>query len=142
MHTRREGLSAHSGYKNATNTELLLTLREHLGSSPVFSGICVANLFSFLCCVVFGFFLCDVFVFVLCLVCPMLPVSLDCPFLIGLLCAQCCQCLLIVHSWLPICAFLTFIYLLLLILNERSMLLINSLAWPHYFNERGGLWLA
>ena len=87
MHTRREGLSAHSGYKNATNTELLLTLREHLGSSPVFSGICVANLFSFLCCVVFlFFFLCDVFVFVLCLVCPMLPVSLDYPFLVSHLC--------------------------------------------------------
>ena len=28
-----------------------LTLRKHLGLSPVFSGVYVANLFSFLCCV-------------------------------------------------------------------------------------------
>jgi hypothetical protein len=27
----------------------LLTLREHLGSPPVFGGVCVAHLFSFLC---------------------------------------------------------------------------------------------
>jgi hypothetical protein len=37
-----------------------------------------------LCCVIalFFFVLCDCSVF-LCLVCPMLPVSLDCPFLIA-----------------------------------------------------------
>ena len=80
------------------------------------------------------------FVFVLCLVCPMLPVSLDCPFLIApcfvylcpvsfvsnaasvselsildcslfclplscVLCVQCCSCLWIVHSWLPLVLF-------------------------------------
>ena len=45
--------------------------RQHLASPQVF-----ANHFSFLC-----FFL---FLFVLCLVCPMLPMSLDCPFLIAL----------------------------------------------------------
>ena len=31
----------------------LLTLREHLGSPPVFGGVCVAHLFSFLRSVVF-----------------------------------------------------------------------------------------
>ena len=48
--------------------------------------------------------------FVSCLVCPMLPVPLDCPFSIAsssivylsrVLCAQCCQCPQIVHSLLP-----------------------------------------
>ena len=47
--------------------------------------------------------------FVSCLVCPMLPVPLDCPFSIAsssivylsrVLCSQCCQCLQIVHSLL------------------------------------------
>ena len=53
-------------------------------SSFQFSVLCflvvsrVAHLFSFLCCVVLSF--CVLFVFVLCLVCPLLPVSLDCPF--------------------------------------------------------------
>ena len=39
----------------------------------------------------------------LCGVCPMLPVSLGCPFLVTpcAACAQCCQCLWVVHSWLP-----------------------------------------
>jgi hypothetical protein len=40
--------------------------------------------------------------FVLCLVCPVLPVSLGCSFLIApsscVLCVQCCQCLWVVHS--------------------------------------------
>ena len=31
----------------------LLTLREHMDSLPVFDGIRVAHLFSFLCCVYF-----------------------------------------------------------------------------------------
>ena len=44
-----------------------------------------------LCCVLLWY------VFVLCLVCPMLPVSLHCPFL----CALCCQFLYIVHSCVP-----------------------------------------
>jgi hypothetical protein len=47
------------------------------------------------------------FVFILCLVYQMLPVSLDCPFLIApqfclssscVLCTNCCQFLWIVHS--------------------------------------------
>ena len=65
------------------------------------------------------------FVFVLCLVCPMLPVSLDClrpvscvpnvASVSGLssscvLCAQCCQCLWIVNPWLLLPFSLTFIY--------------------------------
>ena len=54
------------------------------------------------------------FVFVLCLVCRGLPMSLDCSFLVAprfsltficlssscVLCAEGCQCLWIVHSWL------------------------------------------
>jgi hypothetical protein len=52
-------------------THELLALGVHMGSPPVFDGVCVANLFSFLRCVV-----CVLFVFVLCLV-----FSLDCPFL-------------------------------------------------------------
>jgi hypothetical protein len=47
-----------------------------MGLPLVFGTVSFAHLFSFLCCV-FA-------LFVLCLVCPMLPVSLDCPFLIAL----------------------------------------------------------
>ena len=47
------------------------------GLTPVFGGVRVAHHFSFLCCVVFLCFVC----LRLCLVCPMLPVSLDCPLL-------------------------------------------------------------
>ena len=54
----------------------LLTLLKHLGWLPIFDGVHVAHIFSFLCCVLS--------VVVLWLVCPMLPVSLDCPFLIAL----------------------------------------------------------
>ena len=54
----------------------LLTFPGHPSSQPVFYWVRVALVFSFLCC---GFF----FVFVLCLACPMLPVSLDCLFLIS-----------------------------------------------------------
>ena len=46
--------------------------------------------------------------FVLCLVCPMLPVSLDCPFFTSPSVFS-CQCLWIVHSWLPLQFSLTFI---------------------------------
>ena len=49
-----------------------------LCSLPVFDGVRVAHRFSFLCCV---FFL--LIVFELCLVYPMLPISLECPFLIA-----------------------------------------------------------
>jgi hypothetical protein len=58
--------------------------------------------------------------FVLCLVYPMLPVSLDCPFLIAplvfsdvylscVLCTLCCQFLWIIYLWLPLWYSLTFI---------------------------------
>jgi hypothetical protein len=39
-----------------------------------------------------------------CVCCPMLPMSLDCPFLMApfVSSAQCCLCLWIVHSWFPL----------------------------------------
>jgi hypothetical protein len=59
-------------------------------------------------------------VYLSCVLWPMLSVSLDCSFLIThsvfsnvylscVLCDQCCQCLWIVHSWLPLQFSLTFI---------------------------------
>jgi hypothetical protein len=57
----------------------LLILSEHVGSPSVFGGIRVAHLLSF--CVVLCLFV--LLVFVLCLLCPVLPVSVDCPFLIA-----------------------------------------------------------
>jgi hypothetical protein len=57
----------------------LLTLREHLGSPPVFLWVRVARLFSFLCCV-FLFWL-----------------SPSC-----VVCTRCCQFLWIFHSWFPL----------------------------------------
>jgi hypothetical protein len=50
-----------------------LTLRQHLGSPQFFGGVRIADLLSFLYCVVF--------VFVMCLVRLMLPLTPDCPFL-------------------------------------------------------------
>jgi hypothetical protein len=66
----------------------LLTLREQLGSTPVFGGVRVAHHFNLLC----GFLF-----FLLCL-------SSSC-----VLCAHCCQCLWNVHFWLPLRFSLTFI---------------------------------
>jgi len=60
------------------NKQKLFTLREHLDSLQVFGWARVAHIFSFLC---YAFLL--LFLFVLYLVYPMLPVSLDCPFLIA-----------------------------------------------------------
>ena len=51
----------------------LLALCVRLDSSPVYGRVRVARLFSFLCCVLFVFGL----------VCPMLRVSLNCPFSIA-----------------------------------------------------------
>ena len=61
--------------------QVLITLREHMGSPLVsWMGTCwVTHRFRFLCCVVFF----ALFVFILCLVYPMLPVSLNCSFLIA-----------------------------------------------------------
>ena len=54
----------------------LLAFHNHLSPQPVFDWVRVAHLFSFLCCV---FLFC---LSLFCVLCPMLPVSLDCPFLI------------------------------------------------------------
>ena len=88
----------------------LLTLREHMSSPLVFGGVCVAHLFSFLCCPItclyvlcsvmwclmahvlftlFVFFVsivvCNIFcvVFLFCSSSSISPVSLDFPFLIA-----------------------------------------------------------
>jgi hypothetical protein len=53
-----------------------LIIRRHLGSLHVLGRVRVAHDFSLLCCVF------ALFVYVLCIVCPMLAVSQDCPFLI------------------------------------------------------------
>ena len=98
----------------------------------VFGGVRVAHLVSFLGCVFCVVCPCPVscvpnvasfsrlfilhchsvlLVFVLCVVYQMLPVSLDCPFLIApqfcllssyVLCTKCCRFLWIVHSSLPL----------------------------------------
>ena len=65
----------------------LLILREYLGSPPFSCGVCVAHLFSFLCCVI-------CFVFHLPLSCVSSVASLF---------------LWIVHSWLPLRFCLTYI---------------------------------
>jgi len=54
----------------------MLILHYHMDSAPDFGVVGAANLFKSLFCVLF--------VFVLCLWCPMLPVYLDCSFLITL----------------------------------------------------------
>ena len=55
----------------------LLTLSEHQGLSPGFGVVRDTHVFIF-CAEFFA-----LFVFVLCLVYPMLPVSMNCPFLIA-----------------------------------------------------------
>ena len=91
------------------------------------------------CVVVFAWF-----VFVLCLVHPMLPVSLDCPFLIipsvfsnvylfCVLYTQCCQCLWIVHSWLPLRFSLTFICPVSCVPNVASVSGLSILDCPFGF---------
>ena len=70
-YSAKQHLTRFHNYKRQT----LLTLREHIGSLPVFGGVHVAHICSFLC-------------FVLCFVVFLSPVScvsivtLDCPFLI------------------------------------------------------------
>ena len=83
-----------------------LTIREQLDSPPNFGWVRVAHLFSFQYCVFF-----ILFVFSLCLLYPVLPVSLDCPFLVSpcVLCTQCYQFLFIVHTWLTLRFSLAFI---------------------------------
>jgi hypothetical protein len=64
----------------------LLTRREYLGSPPVCGEVRIAHLFSFLFSVFFWLCLSSSYV----------------------LCAQCCHCLCIAHSWLPLRFSLTF----------------------------------
>jgi hypothetical protein len=61
----------------------------------------------------------------LCCVCPILPVSLGCPFLVTpcVACAQCCQCLWVVHSWLPPVWRVT---------NGASFSGVSILGWMNY----------
>ena len=97
-----------------------------------------------------------VFVFVLCLVYPMLPVSLDCLFLIApwvfsnvylscVLCTLCCQCLWIVYSWLPLGFSLMFIcmYCILMLykfLNSNRRYCLIFLGWSCSRSDRQ-MWL-
>ena len=65
--------------KNTCNTnkrQELLTFREQLVSSGFWWRLWCSSLLAVACCVLFVFFPC--------LVCRMLPVVLDCPFLIAL----------------------------------------------------------
>ena len=78
-------------------TQQLLIIRKHMDSPPNFGGVRVAHHISFLCCV----FIC-------------LSSS-------SVLCAQCCQCLWIVQSWLPL-VFLSNVYWL----NEHYVILHQS----------------
>jgi hypothetical protein len=82
-------LLAYSGGENALiirvawrvsyKMQELLPLHVHQGSPTVSGGIRVAHFFSLLYCIV-----CFVFLRPVSHVCQMLPVSLDCPFLIVL----------------------------------------------------------
>ena len=85
--------------------------------------------------------------FFLCLAYSMLPVSLDCPFLIApsvfsnvyvscVLCTQCWQCLWIVHSWLSPRFSLTFICPLSCVLNVDSFSGFSILDGPLGFHLR------
>ena len=55
----------------------LLTICDQRGSSPIFLGVRVSHFFCFELC------FCALLVLLLCFVCPMLPVSFHCPFLIA-----------------------------------------------------------
>ena len=123
-------LFAHSGVQHPlTILVTWWTIQEHLRSSSV----CVALRFSVLSCVFFSLFLCHVsfvsgvasvyglsicacpffflFFFVTCLLWPVLPVYLDCLFVLALsvfsfsssrvFCSRCCQCIWIVYLCLP-----------------------------------------
>jgi len=79
------GLNWRSNGERSYKKQDCLPFREHLHSPPVFGGVLVVDLFTILCCV---------FVFYLSSYC--------------VLCAQCCQCLWIVHSWLSLRFSLTF----------------------------------
>ena len=84
--------------------------------------------------------------FVLCLAYSMLPVSLDCPFLIApsvfsnvylsyVLYTQCWQCLWFVHSWLPIRFSLMFICPVSCVLNVDSTSGLSIFGRPSVFSN-------
>ena len=84
---------------------------------------------------------------VLYFVCPVLPVSLDCPFLIApsfffnvylscVLCTQCCQYHWIVHSWLPLLFSLMFICPVFCVPNVASITGLSILDCPFGFLKR------
>ena len=114
----------------------LLTFREQLSLRPVLMRY-VLLIFSVFCVV----FVCLRRIYV----CPILPVSLDCPFLIApvvfsnvylfaclrriyVLYALSCQCLWIVHSWLPLLFSLTFICLLVFVVYMSCMPYLASVS--------------
>jgi hypothetical protein len=77
----------------------------------------------------------------------MLPVSLDCPFLIApsvfsnvylsyVLCTQCWQCLWIVHSWLPPRLSLTSTWPVSCVINVDSAYGLSIIDCPFGFLER------
>ena len=96
--------------------------------------LCLCILMSKAYCVVFVFF-------VLCLAYPILPVSLNCSFLITpsvfsnvylscVLCTQCCQFLWNVHSWLPLLYSLAFICSVSYVPNVASFSGMFILDYP------------
>ena len=64
-------------YSSLNMKQELLTFREHMDSPPDFWWVRIPNRFTYLSCI-----FCLV-CFVLCLANPILPVSLDCPFLVA-----------------------------------------------------------
>jgi len=66
-----------STWRVSDRKQELITLPEHLCSDPVFWWVLVAHHFSFLRCV---FLLLLLSLSLFCVLCPMLPVSLDCSF--------------------------------------------------------------
>lgn len=78
--------------------------REHMGSPPGFGGVRFIHLFLVFCAVL---------LFLLCFVCHGVSCEPDVVSVCGLsscvLWTRCCQCLWIIHSWLSLLVYLTFI---------------------------------
>lgn len=89
--------------------QVLLTLQEHLESSPDFGGVGVAHLFCFMCCVVFLLF---------------------CLSSSTVLCANCCQCPWIIHAWLHF----SFVLRLLTWVKPKCLLYIIYIPWNSHMN--------
>jgi hypothetical protein len=136
---RRRHLSDFTTYMSNTavpgsyNKRDLLTLLEHLGSTPsphprFFGGVCVAPIFNVLCCVVFYIVfvssrvLCvQCWQYIPCLVCPMLTVYPR------VLCVQCWQ-----YIPCPVCPMLT-VYPVSCVSNVDSAFGLSILDWPFCF---------